>query len=416
MSLIRDAEIEQALRDYSTPIFESAGLSPHAVKIYIINDKSINAFVAGGQNMFLNTGLITRSKSANMVIGVIAHETGHIAGGHIVKRHQELENLSVQTVLSAVLGTAVAVAGLPDAGTAILAGGQHVSGRNFLSYTREQEVAADQASLNYLKDTDQSAQGLLDLMQILRRDQTLNFDKIDPYAITHPLTQQRVAHIRSNVTKEEETTSTEEFDEIHERIVAKLEGFIEKPEYVFSVYKDNSIPSLYARSIAYYRMSDLKNSFKELDQLIAKYPNDPFFNELKGQILFENGRVKDALPYYKKAVSLLPNSALLNHDLGKVYLNNNEIEDAISYLQKAAKIEPQNSLTWRLLATSYGNIDNKGMLNLTLAEEANILGNRSKALNYAKSAKKILEKDSAGWLRANDLIREIKLKKKKENG
>lgn len=415
MGLIRDAEIELVLREYSTPIFEVAGLHPQAVQIFIINDKSINAFVAGGQNMFINTGLITRSKSAGMVIGVIAHEAGHIAGGHIVKRGQELENLSAQTILSSILGAAVVVAGLPEAGTAILVGGQHVAGRGFLSYTREQEVAADQAGLNYLRKTHQSAEGLLDLLQILRREQTLNFDRIDPYAISHPLSQQRVAHIRSYVNNSD-LINTSHLDPKHERIVAKLEGFLEKPEYVFAAYTDDSIPSLYARSIAHFRNSNLKKSIETLDKLLEKAPEDPFFNELKGQILFENGKIKESLPYYQKAVKIFPTSGLLNADLGKVYLQDKQYDKAVTYLERASKIEPRNSSTWRMLSIAYGNLENRGMLNLALAEEASILGNDTRSIGYAKTAKSILKENSSGWLRATDLIHEITSKREREDG
>ncbi|PIR34627.1 MAG: peptidase [Alphaproteobacteria bacterium CG11_big_fil_rev_8_21_14_0_20_44_7] len=413
IALIRDAEIEKTLRDYSTPIFEAAGLNPDSIKIYLVNDKSLNAFVAGGMNLFINTGLITQSDDANMLIGVIAHETGHISGGHIIKRGNELEGLSMQTALSAILGAAVTVAGLPDAGMAIITGGQHVAERGFLQYSRSQEVAADQSGLKYLKQTRQSAKGLLKLMQILRRDHTLNYDVVDPYAISHPLTQERVAHIRSYVEDEKDVVN-DKFEMAHKRMVAKLDGFMDKPQLTMQKYSDESIPSIYARSIAYYLQSDADNALAEVDKLLAQEPDDPFFNEFKGQILFENGHIDESIGYYNKALAGYPDSAIFQFELGKIHLAANNLDEAIDYLNKAAASDTKNDQTWRLLATAYGKKNNTGMLNLTLAEEANILGKKDEALNYAKIAKQALEDNSAGWVRANDLISEIKYGKAKE--
>jgi predicted Zn-dependent protease len=414
IALIRDAEIEQLLHDYSSPIFEAAGIPASSVRILLVNDDSLNAYVAGGMNMFIHTGLLTRSKTPEMVIGVIAHETGHIDGGHLIKISQEYEDLSLQSVLSTVLGAAVTVAGLPDAGAAILIGGAHVSGRQLASYSREQEVAADQAALRYLKSTDQSAQGLLDVMQILQRDSVLNFDALDQYAQSHPLTSQRISHLRSYLAGEPKHSESK-FAERHERMVAKLEGFLNKSDYVLQKYVDDSIASRYARAVAYYRDGKVDKSFVELDAMLVAEPQNPFFNELKGQILAENERILEAEEYYVKADGYFPNSALLLHELGKLQIANGKTKQGIVSLEQAAKIEPDNSTTWHILAITYGRQNDQARLKFSLAMEANAKNKKDEAIEYAKQAKSLFPKNSAEWLAMNDLLNDVKNRKKKED-
>ena len=412
VSLIRDAEIENTLRNYGKPIFRTAGLNPDAIKIYIVNDPSINAFVAGGQNLFLNTGLILECKNANMLIGVMAHETGHMAGGHIVKMGNKSKDLSTEAILATVLGAAVTVAGLPDAGIAVLAGGQHLAERNFLSFSREQEVEADQYGITFLHRTGQSTQGMLDVMELLRRHQTLDFGAIDPYTISHPLSEDRIAHIRSETTNEP-VIKDDGFAEAHQRMVAKLYGFLEKPEYTFAKYTGDDLASIYARSIAYYKQPDLAKALAEIDKLLKLRPSDPFFNELKGQFLAESGRPEQALVYYKKADELFPDSYLLKLEVGKLYATKGDGDIAISELNQAAKIEPQSSEVWRALATAYGKKGDDAMASLMLAEEARILDKKKEAKKYAIIARDKLPKKSPAIQRANDIIASIKIEEDK---
>ncbi len=413
VSLIRDTEIEKTLKNYADPIFRAAGLNPDAINIYIVNDDSINAFVAGGQNLFIHTGLILISENANMLIGVIAHETGHMASGHIIKREQEAEGLSLQTILTTVLGAAVTVAGLPDAGMAVIAGGQHVSMRQYLQFSREQEVEADQRGMDYLKKTHQSAEGMLGVMQILRRQQTLEFGKLDPYAISHPLSQERIAHIRAE-TIDGPQYGDDGFKAQHERMMAKLYGFLRKPENTMLKYTDNSVPSRYARAVAYYRKSDLVKSFAELDELIRQYPTDPYFIELKGQFLAETGKVDEALQYYLQADKYSPDSFLIKYEIGKLYLGKEQINEAQRFLTQAVQLEPKSESTWRMLAGLYGKKGNKGMMNLSLAEEANLKGDNEQARRLARIAKADLQKNSPAWIRANDILADIKIRKDKK--
>ncbi len=411
LGLIRDAEIEKTLYDYGAPIFRTARINPDDVNIYIVNDDSINAFTAGGLNLFINTGLILRADNSNMLIGVMAHETGHIVGGHLIKRMGEMDNLTVESILTTVLGAAVTVAGLPNAGIGVIAAGQQVAQRNYMSFSRQQEVAADAAAIKFLNATHQSAGGMLKLFEILRRDETLTYGTLDPYAISHPLSQDRIEHVRSEVMMAD-LADADNFADQHKRMVAKLYGFLEKPETTFLKYNDESIYSIYARSIAYFKQSNFPKSFAELDKLLAQKPDDPFFNELKGQFLSESGHPKDAIVYYQKADHVYPHSSLIKTELGKILLDSGRLDEAISQLSQSSKLELTNSETWRLLAIAYGKKGNEGMSKLMLAEEANVMGKNDQARQFARSAKDKLAKNSPGWIRSNDILADIKLNKK----
>lgn len=391
IDLIRDAEIEKTLHEYGNPVFRVARIPPDEVKIYIVNDPTINAFTVGGLNLFINTGLILKTDNSSMVIGVMAHETGHIAGGHIIKQMGEIGDLSVQTILTTLLGAAVTVAGLPSAGMGVIAAGQNIANRNYLSFSRQQEVAADAAAIRFLNATNQSADGMLRMFQILRRDETLNYGTLDPYAINHPLSEERIEHIRSEVLNSD-TSQVDKYADQHARMVAKLHGFLEKPDLTFYKYTDDSIPSHYARSIAYFKQSNFPKAFAEIDKLLVLKPTDPFFNELKGQFLSESGHPKEAIAYYKKADRYYPNSSLIKTEYGKLLLDNGAIDEAIPELSQSSKLEKTNTETWHLLATAYGKKNDEGMSNLMLAEEANISDKNKEARQFARMAKDKLPK------------------------
>ncbi|HAD86365.1 MAG TPA: peptidase, partial [Rhodospirillaceae bacterium] len=199
--MIRDVEIENIIRTYATPVFEAAGLNAQSIKTYLVNDDQLNAFVAGGQNLFINTGLLIRAETPGQVIGVIAHETGHIAGGHLARRHEELANATAASILSMILGGAAVLAGAPDAGAAILGGGQGMAQRAFLAYSRTHEASADQAAMTYLDRTHQSTKGLLEFMGKLRSNELLINASPDPYVLTHPLTTERIDALEAHVAR-----------------------------------------------------------------------------------------------------------------------------------------------------------------------------------------------------------------------
>jgi predicted Zn-dependent protease len=411
VSFIRDAEIEALIRRYATPVFNAAGLDAEAVRIYLVNDARLNAFVAGGQNLFLNTGLLARAESPNQVIGVIAHETGHISGGHLARTQEAMRNATAQMIIAMVLGAAAAAAGGGgNAAGGVIAGGAGVGQRSFLAYSVAQESAADQAGLGFLERTGQSAQGIADFLRILAEQDLLSPQRQDPYLRTHPLTRSRIESVEAFLqrSKHADAKDPPELVEAHRRMQAKLHGFIDPPGRTFGAYKesDPSVAARYARAIAYYRVPDLPKALALVDGLIAQEPENPWFHELKGQILFENGRVREALPSYERALSLKPEVALLRVELARVQLETNDPalnKTALAYLKEAVRREDRNSTAWRLLAVAYGRENEIGMSALSLAEGAMVTGDRRMALQQATRAVQLLPAGTPGRLRAEDL-------------
>jgi predicted Zn-dependent protease len=414
ISLIRDAEIEHSIRLWATPVFESAGLVPQDVRIYLVKDRRINAFVAGGENLFIHTGLLVRSEHPSQVIGVIAHETGHIEGRHLARREEAVRSATAEAIIGTLLGAAVGVAvGRADAGLAGIGAGQTYAQRKLLRYTREQEQAADQAALRYLDANGISARGLLNFFGVIGGEERKLARAADPYLRSHPMTAERIQIVRRHVQTSRFTDRRLPDSNLiqHRRMRGKLIGFLEPPARVFSNYyrpDDTSLEARYARAIAHYRKPDLETALQRIDELIAEQPNDPFFHELRGQILYENGRGREAVPSYEQAVRLFPNSGLLRVELAQAMV---ELDDraadeaAIAHLNDALREEYDSSHAWRLLAVAYGRTGNLGMSALALAERALLQGNQADAMGQAQRAERMLPTGSPGWLRAQDLQR-----------
>jgi predicted Zn-dependent protease len=412
ISLIRDAEIEATIRSYATPLFTAAGIEPEAVRVHIVNDDTLNAFVAGGMNLFLNTGLLMRSESANQVIGVIAHETGHIAGGHLARTQEALRAATAEAIIAYVLGIGAAIAtGDGAAGAAVIGGGQSMAQRSLLKYTRTQESAADHAAVSYLDATGQSSRGMLEFFEILGTQDLLLSGNQDPYLRTHPLTSERVEFVRRHLATSQYTDvpSSPEFVQSHARMRAKLIGFLEPLGRVLQHYpkSDDSLEARYARAIAFYRDARLNEALPLIDGLIAEYPQDPYFQELKGQILYENGRTAEALPYYKAAVALQPHSPMLRLGLARVQLDLEDpafIKSAIGNLEEVVRAEPRNPGAWRFLSVGYGRDGQLSMAALALAEAALSRGDKSEAQAQADRALRQLPEGSSAWIRAQDIL------------
>ena len=286
--VIRDVEIEATLHDITNPILEAAGISSGTVNLYIVQDKALNAFVAGGMNLSLNTGLLMRTEHPGQLAGVIAHEVGHIAGGHLSRIGGAQDRAVAEVILSTVLGAAAAVAGAPALGTAIIAGGQTVAQSDYLSFSRSQEQAADQAGVSYLNRVGVSSAGLGEFFQILDEQSLLSASRNSPYLRSHPLTRDRIRFVESQVrpTEDGDPGYPPAWEIRHRRMVAKLAAFLGDPRRVLERTEGNSLTDRYKRAIAFYRLPDLDNAVAEIDGLIGDYPGDPFFHELKGQMLF----------------------------------------------------------------------------------------------------------------------------------
>ena len=415
ISLIRDTEIENTIRLFAEPIFRVAGLNAADIQINIVNDPSLNAFVAGGQRLFINTGLLMRTKDADEVIGVIAHETGHITGGHLIRLKESLRHSTAKSILAMVLGGVAAVAsGKGEAAGAVIAGGATLQQRSMLAYTRSMEEAADQAGVTFLDEAGISSRGLLDFLGVLYKQEHLTVDQQDPYLQSHPLTPDRIEFIRHHVetSKYSDRPLPDDIVRAHKRMVAKLKGFINPPSQTLREYSKNdpSFEARYARAIAYKKLFKIDEALSLLDGLLKDSPNDPFVYELKGDVLQDAGRVAESIPPYTKAIKILPWAALIRVSLAQSQL---EMKDpkydaaALENLQQASRYEPEMPLLWRLLATAYARSDDQPNVMLALAEEAVLKGNKSEARQRAKRAMEMLPQGSAGWLRAQDIEQSV---------
>lgn len=409
--LIRDAEIENTIRMYGGPLFAMAGLEPRAVRVYIVNDPSINAFVAGGQNIFLNTGLLLAAESPNQLIGVIAHEAGHITGGHLASTQEALKDASVQSILAFVLGAAATLAGQGRAGQAIVAGGQQVAQRSFLKYSRVQESSADQAALSFLDSTGQSARGLMEFFEKLGDQEALLTANQDPYVRTHPLNRERIEAVRAHVERSRFSDAPDPpvLLDAHARMRAKLFAFLKNPVETFRRYPkaDQGIVARYAHAIAHHKKNEFAQALTIMDGLLAERPEDPYFHELRGQILMESGRPDDAIAHYAKAVSILPAEALLRFGLGQAQVSARSdrfVDDAIDNLGQAVRLAPREPTGWRWLAAAYGRKGDIGMAALATSERYLLTGNVQDALGQAKRAEQLLPKGTPVHLRAQDLV------------
>jgi predicted Zn-dependent protease len=410
-SFIRDVEVESTIRTFTTPLFQAAGLAPDSIRLHLLVDNSLNAFVAGGLNMFIHTGLLIRAESPSQLIGVLAHETGHIAGGHLARMQDAAGNAGTEALVGMLLGAAVGAAtGRADAGAAIALGSQEVAMRNFLTYTRGEESSADQAAVKYLDATGQSAKGLAEFFEILGDQELLVTTRQDAYMRTHPLTRDRISFMRDHVAKSQYSAAAPrpEWIEMQRRMRGKLFAFIEPPYRTFLRYKetDTSLEARYARAIAAYRKPDMAAALPMIDALLAERPDDPYFWELKGQMLFENGRGGEALAPYRKAVDLLPDNPLMRIQLAQVQIEQEDpalLAEAQKHLSLAVHQESDNRTAWRLLAIAFGRDGNEGMAAYAMAEQTLIEGKLADASYHAGKAERLLPKTGEVWLRIQDI-------------
>jgi len=408
IEMIRDAEIENYLHALADPVFRAASIDPGSVSIYLVKSPVVNAFVAEGMNEFFFTGLLQMTDTPEQLLGVIAHETGHIAGGHLVRGREAMSNASAEAILGMILGVAVGVAsGNSQVALVGISAAQQVTERNFLSFSRTQESSADAAALNYLDSINVSARGMYEFMKKLGAQDLLPVDRQVQYARTHPLTQDRIDAVQHHlaVSTRERPGLGPRFAVMHERMKAKLMGFLQ-PETALLRYtdKDPRLTARYARAIALYRTRQLPRALMLVDALITEEPDNPFFQELKAQMLFENSRVEEAVPLYKKASDLLPGSALLRLEYGHALLESKDpgaVDMALPQLLEANRMEPHDTETWRLLAAAWGrkseatNDPQFGALaSYALAEEAAAKGATKEAKQYAERALKALPKGS----------------------
>lgn len=411
-SILRDAETEALLKDMAKPLITAAGLNPNHVDIVLINDSSVNAFVAGGQAVYVNSGLINQADTAAEVQGVIAHELGHVTGGHAVLNQgaQPATNISI---LSLLLGAAAAAAGGGEAALGVIMAGQQAAMGKYLAYNRSQEASADAAGAQYLSTAGISGRGSVEFFKKL---QNLEFrygyrpHSGDEFYSTHPLTGDRIQTLQDVYEKDPAWTRPDD-PKIQQRFVrmkAKLFGYLAEPRDVFRVYPetDNSVPAHYARAYAYHRQSQLDRARAETDALLAVDANDPYFLELKGQILLEAGQAAEALVPLRKATELTGYQPLIATLFGHALIATEDpahFAEAQTVLKNAVARDRENPFAWYQLGTIYAANGDMPRARLASAEQQSLTGQMDAALRSAQAAEAGLPSNSPDWLRAQDI-------------
>ena len=417
MPIIRDAEIEQLLRDYAQPVLRAAGLAKQNVRVVVLSDRSFNAFVMDGRHIFVNAGTLFDAKTPNEVIGVFAHETGHLAGGHLQRLREQLASAQTASIIALLAGIGAAVAGSRagagggDIGMAAIMAPQQAIMRSVLSYVRTQEDQADHAGVKFLNATGQSPRGMVDLFKRLSSESLFNSRYIDPYMQTHPMPAERVAALET-VAKGSPYWDRKDPPELqlrHDMMRAKLSGFLERPDTVARRYpaNDHSLPARYARAISTYRNADLRQAIVQIDSLIQAQPNNPYFYELKGQALLEGGHPSEAVAPLRHAVQLSHNNALIEIMLAQALNatgNAKLSEEAVAMLRAAIIREPEAPNAYSQLAVAYGRKGDLANADLASAQAAFSRGDIKTARQLAARAKTRLPVGSPAWVRADDIV------------
>ncbi len=408
--LIRDTELEDSIRVYTAPLLEAVGLDGTSVEVHIINHPDINAFVSGGKNIFIFTGLLQSAETPNQLIGVLAHEIGHIRAGHLARTQEALRKATTQRIVAMLLGTAAAAAGQGKASTAIMSSGTHVSHRGFLQYSRNQESAADQAAFKILEDTKQSAKGFVEFLKILKNQESLLSASTDPYLRSHPLTLQRISAAKRHLTASDFTDVSDSFElqTLHDRMKAKLMGYLQ-PKRALRHYRngDPTLAAKYAQTIANFQIGNYELALDRIDKLIFNYPTDSYFHELRGDILLEYQDTTKSIHAYKESLELAPNAPLVMVSLAKAQLALGtpiSAKEAISTLERAIHLDASDTTAWRLLSIAYGRTDDIGLASLASAEESYLLERYEASEISARRAQKFLIDGSPSSLRAQDIL------------
>jgi predicted Zn-dependent protease len=428
--ILRDAETEALLREYTRPILRAAGLEKQNIQMVIINESVFNAFVADGRRIFVNYGAILQSETPNQIIGVMAHETGHLAGGHLAKMREQMAAAQTQMIIAMLLGAGAMVAGaksgsnngLTNAGAAMFSAPGEVIRRNLLSYVRQQEENADKAGVKFLNATGQSSRGMYETFKRFTDESLFSARGADPYVQSHPMPAQRVAAL------EELARSSPYWDNKddpalqlrHDMARAKISAFMERQETVYRRYpmSNNSLPARYAHAITTYLHGDLRSALSQIDALIQQQPNNPYFHEVRGQALLEGGKPQEAIAPLRRAVALSNNAPLIEMMLGQALVatgNNAYTDDAIKILRAAVARETEAPIGYTQLAMAYGRKGDYAQADLASAQAAYLRGDNKTARELASRAKTRFAIGTPGWVKADDIVSAKPLPGQKSN-
>jgi predicted Zn-dependent protease len=419
---LRDAETEHLMRDMTGPIFDAAKIPRGAVNLYLLNDNSINAFAAEGQNIFMHSGLIMRADNVNQVIGVYAHETGHIAGGHLYRQSDGAKGATGISLLSLLLAAGAIAAGAGDAGIAIIQGGQALAYGNFAAYTRSEESSADQAGATFLEKAHESGKGILSFFNKLQTDEYRLNVKQETYFRSHPLSSDRITQLEQRVEASPyyNAPTDPQLEYRFQRVKAKLAGFVNEPQRTFQLYPESDVSEYahYARAYAWHKMGDVAKARAETAELLKVKPKDPYYLELEGQVLLESGMVQESIPPLRRAIAEAPDEPLIQSLLGHALISTEDDRDfaeARKILENSVRLDPDNPFAWYQLGIVYARSGDEPRASLASAERYSRAGQVPEAAANARRAVAGLSKGTPEWVRASDIlnIAENDLKKKK---
>nr|WP_229956805.1 M48 family metalloprotease [Parasphingorhabdus litoris] len=410
-SILRDAETEALFSDMVAPLVAVSELDAKDVEVILINSKQINAFVAGGQRMFFYSGTIEAADSAVEIQGIMAHELGHITGGHIIRFDEGIKTATGITILSLILGAAAIAAGAGDAGAGILAAGQQAATGKFLAFSRVQERAADSAGARYLSAAGITGRGSIDFFKKLQNYEfRLGIPQEDSYGRTHPLSGERVSLLRDVYQADPawDTPPDPEIEERFQRVKAKLLGFTSEPTVTLRKFPESNqtIPARYARAYAWHKSAYPDRALLEVNSLLKDNPNDPYFLELHGQILLESGRPQEAIASLRKAVQLTNNQPLIASLFGHALIateDESHFAEAERVLKAAVVKDNRNPFAWYQLGVVYSQQGDTARAQLATAESALLQRNYSSAIRSSQIAMAGIKENTPEWIRAQDI-------------
>ena len=401
--VFRDSEVESVIKKIAFPIFTAARINPDTVRVFIVNDSMVNAYVDGNNNdVFLNYGLFEFSEDPSVLIGVLAHEIGHISQNHVLFRKNKIHNSVILSGIGYVLGIITAIAVNPDVGQAIALATNDITKRMFFLYSRLQEAAADQCALRYLDEAKYSREGLIKMFKYFYSLEAQYRGNIDQYLLSHPLSYDRLLQIQNYRNHNEVGEFSGEDISKFKRVVEKINAFFTPIDRI--VNDKNNIDQLspYIQSIIFYKQSDIAKALEKLDSLILKSPEDPYLYELKAQILYKVGDIKQSVENYKRALQFALDDVLIKLEMSHALLLY-DYKEAVNYLEQITYQEPDNIFAWKQLAVAYGKIGDLGMSYFSLANKSFFEHNRKDFDRYFNLAKKYLPGDSVRLERMHDL-------------
>ena len=413
-SILRDAESEALLADMSRDLIKAANLQPNNVRIILISDPSINAFVAGGQAVYIHSGLIEAASSANEVQGVIAHELGHVTGGHVPLGDRMAKGATGITILSLLLGAAAMAAGSADAGMGLMQMGQRAALGNFLAFSRAQEATTDAAGVKYLSGAGISGRGMLDFFKKLQQQEYrwgLKRGGEQSYVMSHPMSGERISTLTADLQADPAwgKASPPGLEERFKRMQAKLSGYVSEPKDTLRRYPetDKTIPAHYARAYAYHKSGYPQQAAAEAAALVKAEPHNPYFLELEGQILLESGKPKEAIAPLREATTRTNYQPLIATTFGHALLATEDpahLAEAEKVLRQSVVRDKENPFAWYQLGMAYERKGDSARAALATAERSSLIGDFGRALPSAQVAMAGLPQGSPDWIRAQDIL------------